>query len=399
LISLNEAQVYVLERAACLPALELDVDQALEHVVVSDTFASEAVPPFDNSAMDGFAVRSSDTLGAPVELTIVGSLAAGYAIEQDVQRGDAVRIMTGAPIPNGADAVVPVEQTHTIGGIVTIEKTVNSGTSIRRAGEDVSPGDVVVKSGTVLTPAHLGVLASVGIERITTFRRPRVGILTTGDELVRTGPLRPGQIRNSNGPVLRALVREAGFEVVDLGNSTDDEQSLTVAIERAVTVCDAVLTTGGVSVGDYDNVKVILNRIGEMRWMQIAIKPSKPFAFGLVHGIPIFGLPGNPVSSLISFELLARPALRKMSGRTDLYRMIVPAIATEGLANRTRGKTNFIRVVAGQEDDGTWSVRSAGGQNSHQLTSMAAANALAMVADGLDTSPGATVPTMLLRGG
>jgi molybdenum cofactor synthesis domain-containing protein len=315
-----------------------------------------------------------------------------------------MRIMTGAPVPDGADAVVLVERTRTEGDVVTIEVTVDPGTSFRGVGEDVQPGDVVVAPGTVLTPGHLGVLASVGVDRVLVHRRPRVGVLSTGDELVTSGPLGRGQIRDSNRPTLLALVREAGFEPVDLGVAADDEASVTNALQRAVASCDAVLTSGGVSMGDLDYVKVVLDRIGDMRWMQIAIKPAKPFAFGTVGRtsggerevrVPVFGLPGNPVSSMVSFELFARPALRRMAGRTDLHRLTVPAMAPDGLRRSTDGKIHFARVVAAQEGDG-WTVRSAGGQGSHQLAAMAAANALAVLADGNGVAPGESVPTMLL---
>jgi molybdopterin molybdotransferase len=394
-ISLEEAREHVLARVAPLAPVELGLDDALGAVTAAEVVATEAVPPFVNSAMDGYAVRSADTVGAPVELKVVGMIAAGAAPEGSVGPGEAIRIMTGAPMPDGADAVVLVERTRTEGDVVTIDITVEAGTSLRGVGEDVRPGDVVVASGTVLTPGHLGVLASVGVERVAVHRRPRVGVLSTGDELVTSGPLGRGQIRDSNRPTLLALVREAGFEAVDLGVVADDEASVTIAIEQAVASCDAVLTSGGVSMGDLDYVKVVLDRIGDMRWMQIAIKPAKPFAFGTVGDVPVFGLPGNPVSSMVSFELFARPALRRMAGRSDLHRLTVPAVAPDGLRRSADGKIHFARVVATQEGDG-WSVRSAGGQGSHQLAAMAAANALAVLPDGNGVAAGDTVPTMLL---
>jgi molybdenum cofactor synthesis domain-containing protein len=357
--------------------------------------ATEAVPPFANSAMDGYAVRAADTAGAPVELEVVGMIAAGTSPDGSVGPGEAVRIMTGAPMPDGADAVVLVERTRTEGAVVTIEITVEPGTSTRGVGEDVRPGDVVVAPGTVLTPGHLGVLASVGVDHVAVHRRPTVGVLSTGDELVTSGPPARGQIRDSNRPTLLALVEEAGFEAVDLGVARDDERSVTDAIERATSTCDAVLTSGGVSMGDLDYVKVVLDRIGDMRWMQIAIKPAKPFAFGTVGRVPVFGLPGNPVSSMVSFELFARPALRKMAGHAQLRRLHVTAAAVDGLRRTPDGKVHLARVVATQEGGG-WVVRSAGGQGSHQLAAMAAANALAILPDGDSVEPGAPVEVMLL---
>ena len=403
MIPLEEAQAWVLDRVQPLGPVELPLEDALGGVTTVAVTAAEAVPPFANSAMDGYAVRAADTASAPVELKVIGMIAAGAAPDLVVGAGEAARIMTGAPMPDGADAVVLVERTRTEGDVVTIEISVDPGTAVRHVGEDVQPGDAVVSPGTVLAPGHLGVLESVGVDRVMVHRRPRVGVLSTGDELVASGPLARGQIRDSNRPTLLALVREAGFEAVDLGIVVDDEASVTEAIEGAVASCDAVLTSGGVSMGDLDYVKVVLDRIGDMRWMQIAIKPAKPFAFGTVRrsggelgtDVPVFGLPGNPVSSMVSFELFARPALRRMAGHADLHRLVVPAVAPDGLRRIPDGKVHFARVVAAQTDDG-WTVRSAGGQGSHHLSAMAAANALAVLSDGDGVAPGGVVPAMLL---
>jgi molybdopterin molybdotransferase len=234
------------------------------------------------------------------------------------------------------------------------------------------------------------------VGRVTVHRRPRVGVMSTGDELVEGGALARGQIRDSNRPTLLALLRQSGFDTVDLGIVADDEASVTHALTRAVEQCDAVLTSGGVSMGDLDFVKVVLDQIGEMRWMQVAIKPAKPLAFGTVGAVPVFGLPGNPVSSMVSYELFARPALRKMAGRRDLDRLQVTATAPDGLPRRPDGKLHLVRVVAVQAEDGTWTVRSAGGQGSHQLSAMAAANALAIVPDGDGVEAGGRARVMLL---
>jgi molybdopterin molybdotransferase len=395
-IPLGEARAHVLDRVAVLPVVEVPLLDALGAVTAEEVVSAEAVPPFPNSAMDGYAVRAADTAGAPVDLKVVGMIAAGTAGDVVVGAGEATRIMTGAPMPEGADAIVLVERTRTEGDVVTVEIAVEPGTSVRGVGEDVRTGDVVVGAGTVLTPGHLGVLASVGVDRVRVHRRPRVGVLSTGDELVEAGSLGRGQIRDSNRPTLVALLRESGFDAVDLGIARDDEASVTAAIEQAVAECDAVLTSGGVSMGDLDYVKVVLDQIGEMRWMQIAIRPAKPFAFGTVRGVPVFGLPGNPVSSMVSYELFARPALRKMAGHAVLDRLVVPAVSVDGIRRKVDGKVFFARVVATQAADGSWEVRSAGGQGSHQLAAMAAANALAIVPDGDGVAPGGLVPTMLL---
>ncbi len=299
-----------------------------------------------------------------------------------------------------------VERTEELAGDrVRIDVEVEVGQSVRPAGDDLQPGDAVVDIGSVLTPAHVGLLATVGRATVRVVRRPRVGVLSTGDELVDgDAPLARGQIRDSNRPTLLALVRQAGFDAVDLGTARDDEATITAAIEHAVATCDAMVTSGGVSMGDLDFVKVVLDRIGDMRWMQIAIKPAKPLAFGTVPRpsggergarVPVFGLPGNPVSSAVSFELFARPGLRKLAGHTDLVRPAIRAVAGEDLRRSPDGKVHFVRVVATVED-GRHVVRSAGGQGSHQLAGLAAANALAVLPDGEGVEAKGDVEVLLL---
>jgi molybdenum cofactor synthesis domain-containing protein len=402
-ISLGEAQAYVLARVGPLPGVAVPISEAVGLVVAEPVVAGEAVPPFANSAMDGFAVRAADTTAAPVDLAVVGTLAAG----QDpsglwVGVGQAVRIMTGAAMPAGADAVVMVEGTTVAGdgAGVCIEAPVTVGTSVRGPGEDVRPGDLVAPAGKVVTPAMVAVLASVGVEQVVVHRRPRVAVLSTGDELVQgSGPLRPGQIRDSNRHALVPLVAETGAEVVDLGIVVDDRDALTAALDHAAATCDALLTSGGVSMGDFDEVKAVLaGGATDMRWMQIAIRPAKPFAFGLWRGVPVFGLPGNPVSSVVSFELLARPALRAMAGRAaaTLHRPRLRAVASEALARRSDGKLHVLRVLAEVDGEGRIVVRPAGGgQGSHQLTGLANANALALVPDGPGVAAGASVDVLI----
>ncbi len=405
LIPLEEAQAFVLGHVGPLAAQRLPIAAAVGLVLAEAVRTDEAVPPFANTAMDGYAVRAADTVGAsaeaPVRLPVVAEVAAGHPASRTLAPGEAMRIFTGAPLPDGADAVVMVERTEKLddGAAVAIEAPASVGDHVRPAGDDLAAGDEVFAAGDVVTPGHIGVLASIGRSDVLVVPRPRVGVLSTGDELVEgSAPLRPGQIRDSNRWALLALVAEAGLEAVDLGLIRDDESAISSAVRRGVDTCDALLTSGGVSMGDIDLVKVVLDRIGEMRWMQIAIRPAKPFAFGLVGEgqVPVFGLPGNPVSSMVSFELLARPALRSMAGHAVPHRPAVPAVADAGLARRPDGKLHLARVIAERDDDGSLHVRSAGGQGSHQLAAMAHANALALVPDGDGIPPGGAVRLLLL---
>jgi molybdenum cofactor synthesis domain-containing protein len=407
-ISLDEASAYVLERCEPLSPVRLSLGEALGCALAEPVHALENVPPFENTAVDGYAVRAADTSGAspehPVELEVVATLAAGAEPRDRVGAGQAIRIMTGAPIPPGADAVVMVEDTVALAGGVRVEvsRAVHAGDAVRSVGDDVLAGQLLFPMLTELRPAHLGVLASVGYSTVPVFPRARVGVLSTGDELVEDGgPLRPGQIRESNRTMLLGLVQRAGAEPVDLGLVRDDKAAMTEVVRRAVQVCDAVVTSGGVSMGDFDLVKVVLDELGDMRWMQVAIKPAKPFAFGLLHGdhgrpAPVFGLPGNPVSSLVSFELLARPALRRMMGHAELHRPSLRAVADEPLRRRPDGKVHLVRTHGWFAPDGRWHVRSTGAQGSHQLAATAAANSLAVLPEGDGVAKGADVDVILL---
>jgi molybdenum cofactor synthesis domain-containing protein len=369
-------------------------------VLAEPVHSPEAVPPFDNTAVDGYAVRAADVAAAPVELTVVAELAAGAASSRAVGPGEAVRIMTGAPVPDGADAIVMVEDSARIGDDrVRLSRAVSVGASIRRAGDDVRAGDRVFDVGTTITPAVDAVLASINVQEVTVWPRPRVAVLSTGDELVDDGSaLAPGQIRESNKTMLAALLAETGCEVVDLGIVRDDEDELERVLRTAAADCDAIVSSGGVSMGDYDVVKAVLGRIADMNWLQIAIKPAKPFAFGRLDGVPIFGLPGNPVSSLVSFELLARPALRRMMGHQRLTRRHLVALADAPLDRHPDGKVHFMRVNGDFGDDGRFHVRPVAAQGSHQLAATALADALAVVPDGPGIPAGAEVAVLMLAG-
>lgn len=400
----RDARQYVLERCPVLPAVEVPLTDATWLVLAAPVVAGEDVPPFANSAVDGYAVRAADVADAPVELEVIDEVAAGAASALTVGAGQAIRIMTGAPMPAGADAAVMVEDTERLdgGARVRIGRAVDAGASVRGVGDDVRAGTQLFDTGDLVTPPMAGVLASVGALRIGVVRRARVAVLSTGDELVDDGtPLQPGQIRESNKTMLLGMVREAGCDAVDHGIVRDDEAVLEATLRAAADSCDAIVTSGGVSMGDYDVVKAVLSRVADMRWMQIAIKPAKPFAFGLLttsdgRQVPVFGLPGNPVSSLVSFELFARPALQQMLGRRTLDRPTLLAVAAGPLARRPDGKTHYVRVRGGFADDGRLHVRSVGGQGSHQLSATAAANGVAIVPDGDGIAAGDDVSVLVL---
>ena len=397
---LEDAQAFVLESCPPLPEREVARTEALGLVLAAAIDASEVVPPFDNTAVDGYAVRSQDVAAVPVELRVVGEIAAGAAPDRPVGAGEAVRIMTGAPMPAGADAVVMVEDSERVGDDgVRLLRSVPAGASIRRAGDDVRAGDRLFDVGTTITASVDAVLASVNARTVTVYPRARVAVLSTGDELVDDGsPLELGQIRESNKTMLAALLADAGCDVVDLGIVRDDEVELERVLRDAASHCDAIVTSGGVSMGDYDVVKAVLGRVADMTWMQIAIKPAKPFAFGRLDGVPIFGLPGNPVSSLVSFELLARPALRRMMGHRRLTRLNLVAVADVALDRHPDGKVHFVRVNGDFADDGRYHVRPVGAQGSHQLAATALADAMAVVPDGPGIPAGADVAVLLLHG-
>jgi molybdopterin molybdotransferase len=403
-IDIADARSLVLQHCAVLAPVTLPFREAIGTALAAEVIAAEDVPPFANSAVDGYAVQAATVRDTPVELPVVAEVAAGAFTDHVVQPGEAVRIMTGAPIPAGADAIVMVEDTERLdgGSRVRVLRPVDAGSAVRGAGDDVRVGTALYPAGTCITPAVAAVLASVNAATVSVVPRVRVAVLSTGDELIDDGgPLAPGQIRESNRTMLHGLVRDAGCEAVDLGIVRDDEAALEAVLRSAVDTCDAVVTSGGVSMGDYDVVKAVLSRIADMHWMQIAIKPAKPFAFGMLEGstgrrVPIFGLPGNPVSSLVSFELLARPALRQMAGVPHPARPWVDAVADQGLARRPDGKVHYQRVVAAFGDDGRVHVQSVGAQGSHQLAATSLANAIAELPDGDGVPAGGTVRTMLL---
>lgn len=401
MLSVDEARRRVLDSIPRLEAEEVPLLDALGMTLAEDVVAEGDMPPFDNSAMDGYAVRGEDVAGAsperPVELRILGDLPAGYVTELRVGKGEALRIMTGAPLPEGADAVVPVEQTRSEGDRVLIMEEVSRGDNVRRAGEDVKTGEKVIPAGTVIGPAELGMLASLGYARVRCFRRAVVGIISTGDELVGVEEeLLPGKIRDSNSYIIHGMVREAGGEPLRLGVVRDDAALLERTILDNLERVDLFVTSGGVSVGDYDVVKDVLGKLGEMNFWKVAMRPGKPQAFGHIRGKPLFGLPGNPVSVMVSFEQFVRPALLKMMGRRELFRPRVTAVADAPLGRRT-GRTEFIRVIA-EWREGRYHVRPTGPQGSGILKSMVLGNALAVLPEEVGRlEPGSEVQIHLLR--
>jgi molybdopterin molybdotransferase len=404
LIPLSEARARVLDGCTSRPAVPVHLRDALGLVLAEDVTSTEAVPPFASSAMDGYAVHAADVAPArddhPVRLKVVGTLAAGAAPTVGVGAGEAIRIMTGAPFPPGADSVAIVETTRSSGDEVEVLAPVEPGVHIRPAGEDLAAGQPVFSAGTWISPGHVGVLASIGRERVTVVPAPVVGVLSTGDELVEGGvPLGPGQIRDSNRYTLLGLLRRDGFVAVDLGIARDDETDIRRRILDGCARCDAVLTSGGVSMGDFDYVRKILDELADMAWMQVAIRPAKPFSFGVIGTTPVFGLPGNPVSSMVSYELLARPGLRRLAGHPDdaLVRPTLRAVADDRLRRPPDGRVTYARVTASPQPDGRIHVRSTGGQASNLLWPMAMANALAVVAEGAGVEPGDEVGVLLLE--
>jgi len=380
---LAEAQREVLAAARILPAAPVDLAEARGRVLAADVHAPGDVPPFANSAMDGFAVRAADVARAPVALTVVEDVPAGHVATKTVEAGAAIRIMTGAPLPPGADTVVRVEDTAADGNRVRILVPTAAGTAVRAAGCDVVAGSLVFGAGTVLTPAHLGVLAALGVTAPVVRRRPRAAVLSTGDEVSppETVVLAPGRIRDANRPLLRALLEECGAEVVDLGIVGDDGDRLAATIAGAAEEADAVLTSGGVSVGDHDLVKDVLSRVGEIELWRVAMQPAKPFAFGTVGGTPLFGLPGNPVSALVAFEQFAAPALRTMTGAREVFRPRLTGILGEAVDTDPE-KVVFLRVRVRWTEGGPVAVL-AGGQGSNVLSAAADADAFAVVPVGV----------------
>jgi molybdopterin molybdotransferase len=374
-----EVRASILAAVRPLPSESVSYEGALGRILAEPIVAPHDVPSFANSAMDGFAVRASDVSAPGAVLKILEDVAAGQVASAAVGAGEAIKIMTGAPMPEGADTVVRVEDTDEGTGEVRILTSPAVGTSVRLPGGDVSAGATIFPSGTRLSEAHLGVLATIGAVRPTVARRPRVAVMSTGDELVppESDELAPGFIRDSNRPMLLALVAGAGAEAVDYGRIPDDADTLRAALGRAAVETDVIVTSGGVSMGEYDVTKAVLRHEANVDFYPVAMKPGKPQGFGMVGGTPFFGLPGNPVSVLVSFEQFVRPALLAMQGATALLRPRVGGVAGEDFESDP-AKEEFIRVRLAHDGDSPMAFQSGGG-GSHVLSGAANADAFAVL--------------------
>ena len=408
MITIEEALERVLAYVSVLPAEEKHPLDALGQVLDEDIAAAFDIPPLDNTSMDGYAVRASDTAGAseasPRELRVIGEVAAGYIYDGEVTDGTAVRIMTGAPIPPGADAIVPFEETDEETAQarerVRVFKEAQPGANVRPAGQDVRTGDVVLRMGAVLRPQEIGAVASLGRDRVRVIRRPVVAVLSTGDELLEPGQPREGaRIYDANAYSIAALVQRFGGVPKLLGIAKDTVEALTASIHEGLDA-DMLVTSAGVSKGDYDIVKDVLAREGEVAFWTVAVKPGKPLAFGAFERdgrrIPHIGLPGNPVSSMVAFELFGRPAILKMMGKTDFRRPIVRAIAEDRITNIDDPRVFLARCIV-TERGGRYYARLTGAQGSGILTSMVRANALTIIPADVDVvEPGQEIDVLML---
>lgn len=401
MLSVEEALEHILAEITPLEHTQVALPDALGLVLAQDIISQEDMPPFANSAMDGFALLSKDSVpreGQAPRLRVTGSIAAGYVAEQSVEEGTAMRIMTGAPVPPGADTVIQVELTRSEGpqsDWVEILAEVAPGNNIRPAGEDIRHGQIVLRRGTTISAWEISVLATLGWSQVPVIRRPRVAILATGDEVVDVSePLQPGKIRNSNSYLLEAAVRQTGAEAHRLGVARDTVESLREKFSEAAQY-DLILTSGGVSVGEFDLVKTIMQEQGQINFWRINMRPGKPVAFGRIGGVPLLGLPGNPVSTAVTFELFGRPTIRKMQGYTHLLRPQIDVIVADPIHERV-SRRHYIRAHVKQHSD-HFIAHTTGNQGSNITTSLLNANALLIVPEGGTTIPaGGTAKAIML---
>lgn len=406
-LSVAEALSLVLARIEALEAEHAPLDDALGRVLAAPVMAGDDLPPFANSSMDGYAVRAADVAGAsqesPAGLRVLADIAAGSDPSVEIGPGTAARIMTGAPMPRGADAVVPVEATdepwrgqdRPLPQWVAVHRRVEAGDYVRHPGEDIRAGMTVLEAGHVLRPQEIGVLASLGMAEVAVIRRPRVGVLSTGDELVDVEEaLSPGKIRNSNSHAQAAQVVALGGTPVMLGVARDTEADIRAKLDVAAAErVDLLVSSAGVSVGAYDKVKGVLDEAGDVAFWRVRMRPGKPLAFGTYSGIPYLGLPGNPVSAMVSFETFARPAILKLGGHTRLERPSVQAILLEDI--QSDGRESYLRAVVTRDERG-YVALTTGSQGSHIMTSLVRANALLVVPEGVTEVAAGTPLTALM---
>src|SRR6267142_1036435 len=376
MMSVRDGQEHILAQlAAPVPAEVVPVTRALGRVPAAGVKAPFDVPPADNSAVDGYAVSSADIPSTGTrELAVIGDLAAGAVFGAAIAAGQALRIMTGAPMPSGADTVYPQEHVERAAERVRVGP-IAKGVNVRARGEDVEAGGIVIETGSVLRPQEIGLITSLGVWQVEVHRRPRVALLSTGDEVAEPGtPRRPGQIYDSNRFTLRGSIEQCGGEVLDLGIVPDVREELVARLREAAAMADVVITSGGVSVGVYDLVKSVLAELGTVDFWQVAMQPGRPLAFGRLGATTFFGLPGNPVASLLTFMLFVRPALYQLAGRRRLFPPTWQARAMERLGKKT-GRREFKRGILTFRDGG-WEVRTTGPQGSGILSSMVAGNCL-----------------------
>ncbi len=395
MISIDEALRLIQREVQLLPAIKLPFTEALDLVLAEDVFAGEPMPPFPAASVDGYAVIAAD---GPGWRQIVGDQMAGYVAGLQVRPGAAARVTTGAPIPPGADAMVMIEQTEELDGRVNIlAHSLQPGDNIRPVGQDIDQGQLVLPKGTLLGPAELGLLGTVGQTEVSVYRRPKVAVMSTGDEIVEPNEQpAPGQIRDANRFSLMGVLRQSGAEPLDLGIVRDKAGSLQAAIERGLAEADALLTSGGVSMGQLDLVKPYLAQRGTVHFGRVNTKPGKPVTFATVDGKPCFAMPGFPVSALVSFEVFVRPALLKMAGHSHIYRPREQAILAHKFKH-SPDRTEFQRVNLTRRKDGRLVASSTGFQGSGRLLSMVGANGLVILPHGQgDYQAGSEVETLIL---